>query len=89
MSALIFSPTIEAPSLPQRRVDPREATETARRIVRKAATIRFGRGRSMLVYELGCWWAIVKPPGQQPQGYVAVARTPGVGGTGVDFERKR
>ncbi len=62
------------------------ATERAKRLVRKAAVARFGRGKTRLDYRFGYWFVTVYNVDDDVVAqFVAIDRSPGVARTGVDF----
>lgn len=71
---------------PQAPVRATHATERARRLVRKIAVATFGRGKTTLDYRYGHWFVhVYGPDGRAVASFVAVDRSPGAFGTGVDL----
>lgn len=63
-------------------------TRKAERIIRGAAAVRFGRGRTVLFYEHGQWFATIRQRGHMltDEVYSVVDSIPGVDHRGIDFE---
>ena len=71
-------------------------TPSVEKLVRKAANIRFGRQkkneRRDVIFEHGHWWISIDPDPEDPSGdnpgqYSVADWEPGLGDTGLDFER--
>lgn len=62
------------------------ATERARRLIRKIAVSIFGRGKTQLDYRHAHWFVhVYGPDGYIAASFVAVDRSPGAFGTGIDL----
>jgi hypothetical protein len=85
-SELPFNGFAQRPRKPPAPVRATHATERARRLVRKIAVATFGRGKTTLDYRYGHWFVhVYGPDGRAVASFVAVDRSPGAFGTGVDL----
>jgi hypothetical protein len=62
-------------------------TRKVEKLVRRAATERFGRGKAKPHYEHGHWWVVLDDPEGDEIFYDVVDSYPSVADTGLSFER--
>lgn len=62
-------------------------TKSMERNVRSAAAYKFGRGKSMPVFEHGHWWVVTLNDTKDPVWYSVIDTPHGINNTGLDFEQ--